>query len=131
MKKVDQVILDRAMCKTEELSKEVKKLKKELEITHEFKGFINNFESIYLKNLTLENTSNISRELESNKEKDLQLYYKFMGKQVYVKSFGKIKTIEKTKLVKIIKLVMLLKIIKQINSDVIDSSLYLYTETYI
>lgn len=95
---------------------EVENIKKELDIADKFQISLNSIDSIFLKNLNLENKAlEINKQIELNKDKDLKLYYKHDGKQIYVKSFGQIKTINKEKLKKIFKFLMLIKFIIKIN----------------
>jgi len=96
--------------------KQIEILKVKLRIKDAFKIYFDDIDTIFLKHLNLEDKlSNVKKQMELNKNKNLELYCKKNGKQIYIKSFGKINDISKKKLNTIFKLLMLIKLNKKIN----------------
>jgi len=107
---------------------EIDELKKQLKIEKQFNGlveFIEDLDSVYLRNLKLEtNDDEIVSQLKSNENKKLELWCYIKGKKKYIKSFGTIGKIQADELNSIFKFVCLIRLLKNMNEVSFYASKY-------
>lgn len=112
---------------------EIDELKKKLGIFEKISSmvdFIDDLDSIHLRNLDLEaNKKDIAEQLQSNKDKKLELWCYIKGKKTYIKSFGTISNVDSDTLTIIYKLTTILKLIKKVNESSYYASKYHHSES--